>query len=341
MSDLVSVIIPVYNVEKYVADTLESVVSQSYSNLEIIVINDGSTDNSLQIVRKFERQDSRIKVIDKENEGLSVARELGISVAQGVYFVTIDSDDVISRDYIKELHRALVENDADISLCARKTFGGKNEEVLWLDKNIVSPLQTDYDMLEKKYNFIAGAYQMSDSWNKMYRRSFVVDSGVHFILPRQYNGTDLLFNYSLLLHAPKIVVVNKPLYFYRLTQNSRVRRKNKHLENGFKYILERLLEENKKCADLRRIENQIYAAYISMIKYASQDLSEDIAEKKIQEKIRCYKELLATIPTFEMSRRYEIFSASSHELKLFTLLLFVRSAKGIYIYYKVRELWRK
>lgn len=342
MSELISVIIPVYNVERYIAATLDSVIVQTYSNLEIIVIDDGSTDHSLGIVKNYEKKDSRFKVISKKNEGLSVARELGIESAQGTFFVTIDSDDLIDPEYIKKLYKTITESNADIALCARKTFGADKDEILLLDENIDQCLQVDNDLLEQKYNYIAGTYQMSDSWNKMYRKSFVKEADVHFILPRQYNGTDLLFNYSLLLHRPKISIINEPLYFYRLTENSRVRRKNKHLEIGFRYIADRLLEENRRCTGSEKIENQIYAAYLSMLKYASQDLAQEIDGLKSKDKIlQQYKDFLKAVPYIERTRRSDIFHASRPELRVFVSLLFMRSARGIFCYYKLRELWRK
>lgn len=341
MNDLVSVIIPVYNVENYVGETLESVLAQSYSNMEVIVINDGSTDNSLEIIRRYEERDSRIKIVTKKNEGLGAARELGVAMAQGKFFVTIDSDDVLDDEYIQNLYTAIIENDADIALCARKSFDENGEDVLLLDKNIISPLEVTLEMLENQYNFIAGTYQMSDSWNKMYRKKFVVEADVHFSLPRQYNGTDLFFNYSLLLHMPKFVVVNEPLYFYRLTQNSRVRRKNKHLENGFRYILEKLLVENRKYLGSKQVENQIYASYLSMIKYATQDLSGEIKQLTRKEQIESYATLLETVPIFEKYSKREILRASSSSLRFFVRLVFMRSAKGIYYYYKIRTLWRR
>ena len=100
---LVSVVIPVYNVEKYVEKCLDSVINQTYQNLEIIIVNDGSTDNSLSVCQKKKLSDSRIKLINKENGGLSSARNAGIECAQGEFICFIDSDDWIELDYIEVL----------------------------------------------------------------------------------------------------------------------------------------------------------------------------------------------------------------------------------------------
>lgn len=335
MNDLITVIIPVYNVENYVAETIKSVLIQSYSNIEILLINDGSTDKSLEIINQIAKEDDRIKVIDKINEGLSSARELGVRHAHGKYFVTIDSDDILDQDYIKEMHEAIVQYNADIALCARKTFDASgNQEVLLLS-NVERYICIDKKMLDKGYNYIAGDYQMSDSWNKMYRTAYVLSTDVHFIMPKQYNGTDLLFNYCLLMHCPKIVTVNRPLYFYRLTEKSRVRRKNKHLEVGFKYILDRLLEEKNIIGGSEELEDQIYAAYFSMIKYATQDLTEEIQKMSYSQRISEYDKILITLPLTK--RKTRILHATRKELKFFVILLLMRSAKGIDAYYTLRS----
>ncbi|HCT9607821.1 TPA: glycosyltransferase family 2 protein, partial [Enterococcus faecalis] len=113
---LVSVVIPVYNVEKYVEKCLDSVINQTYQNLEIIIVNDGSTDNSLSVCQKKKLSDSRIKLINKENGGLSSARNAGIECAQGEFICFIDSDDWIELDYIEVLLNGMENTNVDISV---------------------------------------------------------------------------------------------------------------------------------------------------------------------------------------------------------------------------------
>lgn len=341
LNELISIIIPVYNVEKYVTETIESVIKQSYSDIEILLINDGSTDSSLAIIKEIEKSDSRVKVINKKNEGLSSAREIGIQQAKGKYFVTIDSDDLLDPDYIKELYKTIVDAKADIALCARKTFDKNGNQETVLLNNVESILNIDKKVLDEQYNYIAAEYQMSDSWNKMYRREFVICSDVHFNTPKMYNGTDMLFNYCLLMHCPKIATVNMPLYYYRLTENSRVRRKNKHLEVGFRYILNQLLEENKKCINSYKLENQIYASYLSMLKYATQDLSYEIRNLKFEDQVKEYGTILETMPQIARNRKRLIIHASRKEMKLFAVLLLKRDARKIALFYRLRSLIRK
>ena len=338
--DLISVIVPVYNVEKYISDCITSIIGQTYKTLEILVINDGSTDNSLEICKTFESSDSRITLIDKNNEGLSIAREIGISRAKGKFFVTVDSDDYLESDYIEKLHSQIIKYNADIALCARFAFDDTSENIVSLDQNIPEYIAVDENILKNSYARTAQMYQMSDSWNKMYNTEFVKNADVHFCLPRNYNGTDLLFNYSLLLHKPTLTAINEPLYHYRLTQNSRVRRKNKHLEIGFKYIFEQLMVENRKCQNGYKISNQIHVAYFYMMKYASQDILDEVVDLDENLKFKRYSQFINTFPTINILRKIQIWIIVPRNLKVFSLLLLTKSVKGIILYYKLRSFRR-
>ena len=113
---IISVIVPVYNVEKYLSECIESIIDQTYLDLEIILINDGSTDGSFDICKEYEKRDSRIKLIDKINGGLSSARNAGIDNASGAYLCFVDSDDCLEKDALMQLYQAISESD--ISICS-------------------------------------------------------------------------------------------------------------------------------------------------------------------------------------------------------------------------------
>ena len=114
IGDLVSVIVPVYNVEKYVAKCLDSLISQTYDNIQIIIVNDGSSDRSLDIVERYKNIDSRVKVYNKKNGGLSDARNTGIKYAEGEFICFVDSDDWVSNDYVEALI-SMFEEKVDIT----------------------------------------------------------------------------------------------------------------------------------------------------------------------------------------------------------------------------------
>lgn len=126
MDSLISVIVPVYNVEKYLEKCIDSIVNQTFDHLEIILVNDGSTDHSLEICEKYKVQDKRIKVIDKKNGGLSDARNVGTQVAMGKFITFVDSDDFIDSDMITYLYHLITQADADISICQHKEIDEKS-----------------------------------------------------------------------------------------------------------------------------------------------------------------------------------------------------------------------
>lgn len=113
----VSVILPVYNSEKYIATTLESLINQTLKEIEIICVNDGSKDNSIQILKEFEIKDERIKIIDKENQGVWKARMDGIKKAKGQYITFIDSDDYVKENFLERLYKSITENSSDVAIC--------------------------------------------------------------------------------------------------------------------------------------------------------------------------------------------------------------------------------
>ena len=113
----VSVILPVYNSEKYITTTLESLIGQTLKEIEIICVNDGSKDNSIQILKEFERKDKRIKIIDKENQGVWKARMDGIKMAKGQYISFIDSDDYVKENFLERLYKNITENRSDVAIC--------------------------------------------------------------------------------------------------------------------------------------------------------------------------------------------------------------------------------
>ena len=117
MEQLVSIIVPIYNVEKYIKECIDSIINQTYKNLEIILVDDGSPDCCPKICDEYSKKDKRIKVIHKENGGLSSARNAGLDVAKGEYVSFIDSDDVVDEKFIETLYNLCIENNCDISEC--------------------------------------------------------------------------------------------------------------------------------------------------------------------------------------------------------------------------------
>lgn len=210
----VSVIIPVYNVENYLKLCLDSVLAQTYSNLEIIVINDGSTDSSDLICRDYAARDSRILYFSKDNSGISDTRNVGIHQASGDYVTFVDSDDWLEPTYIEELYEKIVAYDADIAISNYYRFN-EMDNLFYFHigaedyyEQVYSPAQIIEGLYEKRFN---KNFALISAWGKLYRRSLFDD----LLFPRDQIGEVGFFNLKAYLMSDKIVYLNKGLYIYR------------------------------------------------------------------------------------------------------------------------------
>ena len=205
-SPLVSVIIPIYNVESYLAQCLESVLGQSYENLEILLINDGSTDSSGAIARKYASKDPRIHLFTQANAGQSAARNLGLEHAQGEYVSFIDSDDYIDRDFIKELFDHTCETARTTIQTNFLLFG---EEFSQIEANFFSKKQLDFTLAPQTIQYLS-FYGVST----LFRREIIEKWGIRFPLNRS-NAEDSSFLYRYVCFAPDISLIYGSAYHYR------------------------------------------------------------------------------------------------------------------------------
>ena len=211
---LVSVIVPVYNVESYVAKCIESIINQTFKDLEIILIDDGSTDSSGSICDSFAEKDKRIKVIHKENGGLSSARNAGLDIAVGEYIVFVDSDDYINLKMVETLYLAIIDNKADLSICNYIHVNELGEEIgiseLRLTKRQIISSEWMLERISRGWTFGAIA------WNKMY--SSKVFKKLRYPLGRI--NEDEFISHRVMAQAEKAVIIPDVLYYYLLRQGS-------------------------------------------------------------------------------------------------------------------------
>lgn len=206
--ELISVIVPIYNIEKYLPQCIESIVKQTYTNLEIILVNDGSTDSSGDICNKYSLNDSRIVVINKENGGLSDARNAGIEAANGSYIGFVDGDDWIEEMMYQNLLSAIKEFDADLS------FGVTERETRkHFENNITNELVViDGDDILNAYICPEhNPHILKAAWDKLYKRDLIGE--LRFI--KGIHGEDGPFNMEIMCKAKKCVFVSKVIYHYR------------------------------------------------------------------------------------------------------------------------------
>lgn len=233
MDDLISVIVPVYNVENYIHACLESILHQSYKNIEVILVDDGSTDNSGSICDNYGKKDERIKVIHKRNGGLSDARNTGILYANGKYIMFVDSDDVISIDIVKYLYRLIKNNSADIGVC---------DPVHYYSNGIISyEGESTQQIFNSEEAIVEMLYQKSflvAAWGKIYRKEYFNDIS----FPCGMIFEDSAVMYKIFDKADKIVYGNAKLYGYRHRDGSITTRKFSKKDGDILDICDELVE---------------------------------------------------------------------------------------------------
>lgn len=225
---LVSVIVPIYNVEQYLKTCIDSIVNQTYSNLEVILVDDGSPDRCPEICDEYAKNDNRIKVIHQKNGGLAHARNVGIANSNGGYLTFVDSDDYVSNDYVECLYKGLIESNADISIASFIVFKESEPSSATLEKvPFVEVTKNDYF---KEYASIKAEKSMPfiTAWNKLYKKELF--DGIKYPKGKLYE--DAFTTYKLIEKARKIVYSTTKLYYYRLNPQSILGQsfKEKHLE---------------------------------------------------------------------------------------------------------------
>ena len=241
--NLISIIVPIYNVEKYLDRCINSIINQSYKNLEIILVNDGSTDDSLKICEKYKLIDNRIKIINKKNGGLSDARNYGIDVAKGKYISFVDSDDLIHIDMYKILYDVISTKNSDIAICRYKKFNINNGNYII------------YDSKKKKrnikFNCVSNEYALGkclntkqftvSAWSKLYKRELF--NNLKFPVGTEMEDWAIIVD--LMIKSKKVVMINQKLYYYFYRNNSIINGKFK--ENDLK--LENIFIRNLQLVD--------------------------------------------------------------------------------------------
>ena len=214
MNSVVSIIVPVYNVEKYLERCLDSLVKQTYKNLEIILIDDGSTDKSMSLLKKYGDCDKRIKIFNQTNKGAAIARNYGLSIANGDYVIFLDSDDFFEKDLIEISLKEAEKYNSDIVIFRAESFDNLTGVSAPLNDKIEKYFKYPKKILSYKDipNDIFNSFLIAP-WNKLYKKSFLDKYGIEFQNIKRTN--DLLFTSKTLICAKKIVLVNKILLHYR------------------------------------------------------------------------------------------------------------------------------
>ena len=210
---LISIIVPCYNVEKYLAECVDSLIAQSYQNLEILLIDDGATDRTAEIAKDYAAKYIRVHYHHRENGGLSAARNTGIEVSGGEYIAFVDSDDYVEPDYIEKLYAAISDSSADVAVCGFKKEEMSNAEVAFDDDRVISAhtaMRILGDIYPKENVLLVIA------WNKLYKRQLF--DGVRFQEGRIHE--DEFCAHRIIGRCDKVAVISDVLYHYRIREGS-------------------------------------------------------------------------------------------------------------------------
>lgn len=224
--ELISVIVPIYNVEKYLKQCIDSIIIQTYPELEIILVDDGSPDNCGILCDEYELKDNRIKVIHQDNMGLSGARNTGIYASHGAYLCFIDSDDLVTPDYCQVLYDLLKDNDYDFSVCGTCRFQDgydPNPVNASLEGNTLESKEFLKEQLNKRSEF--------GVWNKLYRRS--IFSKMKFAVGRL--NEDVIWSGDLSINTTKCIEIKSQHYCYRQRSNGIVSNQSQKCSLDFLY----------------------------------------------------------------------------------------------------------
>lgn len=210
----ISLIIPVYNVEKYIDNTLNSVLAQTFKDYEVIMINNGSTDKSLEILKKYAQKHKNFKLINQHNRGLSNARNAGVKAAKGEYIAFLDSDDFLAPAFLEVLYNSAITNCADISCCNYYLYYDKNCRKVYMPFTAKTGVYSNEVALKK---LILDTTFHFFLWNKLFKRSLFIDNNISFY---DMYFEDVAVCPQLFYYANQISFVNKPLYYYRRHKGS-------------------------------------------------------------------------------------------------------------------------
>ena len=302
---MISVIVPVFNIEQYLEKCIESIVNQTYRNLQIILVDDGSTDKSGEICDAYAQKDSRIKVIHKQNGGLSDARNYGLEKAEGDLLSFIDGDDWIHPQMYEIMTDAIEKNSADMAVCQYQ----QTDEKSFLRRIDTSRLS---------YTIVSGTRAMTDmsniypmAWNKLYRRE--IFDNLRYPVGKLHEDEYVI--HKIFRKTDKIAITEESLYFYEVREGSITSGINiKRIEDSFQAYTERVdfCREEKWEDALPAVVNQ-YCDFCLRTYYNLQKKEIDSKEYDIEKLWKSERNMIGQFPDIKLEEKYRKFAISPKE----------------------------
>ena len=303
----ISVIVPVYNVEEYLKECVESLISQTWDNYEIILVDDGSTDSSGKICDFYAMSNENISVIHKKNGGLSSARNAGIPFATGKYIAFVDSDDKVHQDYLKIMIELMIKYDADLVACNYC----EGQECVWEQDNNTIEIRSGNEILNKMNE---RDVLVTVAWNKLYDSKFFNQYGLRY--PEGKIHEDMFLTPQILYHTKKMVITDKKLYFYRQRLNSIMNSKFSLKKLDILDAIRFRIHFFEKCRNNKLIKLE-YESYIRKSIQLYFEMSAEKEAKYIRNKNNIYTEM------YKIFKKKNVFLAISwkYKIKSFSFLV--------------------
>ncbi len=339
--ELISVIVPVYNVELYLCRCVESIQNQTYTNLEIILVDDGSPDNCPKICDELKANDKRIKVIHKHNEGLGLTRNAGLLLATGDYVTFVDSDDWIDETHIENLYNALKLNDADVAL-GRHTRVTSDGVMVKKDFSLAEGLYKGKDVFERILLPLIGPkpedfrdVQISSSVAmNLYKMSIIRENQISFVSERLVVAEDTFFNIDFLFYANTAVCIEEYGYFYFQNANSICESYNpKRFERTLRYYKE-MYNKAERYGFHENVQYRIERSFLMKSRVAIRHIV--LSEMTPKNKIEQIVEILGNDVMKSVLADYPIHKFIP-SMRLMVQMMKNQNAYGVYLLMWLRE----
>lgn len=342
MNDTVSIVVTVFNIKNYIDRCIEGLIHQTYKNIQIVLVDDGSDDGSSEICDNWAKRDGRIKVIHKSNGGLSDARNCGLEKSKGKFVCFVDGDDYVENKMIETSYRVATENDADIVVFSNYNVDSNNKKQAFRihsKKNVYSGSEIMNDFFDECIGSLPSSktdYDVGFSpWGRLYKKSFLCNNNIRFKSERILIYEDLMFLLDSLPVANKVVLVNEPLYNYCSNDTSLTRKVDPKRFEKIKYqfnFLKNNFPYNHELFDNKNTMLRFRRTMIGYVRNAISRISMDNIHsyQNIKEVVNddfC-QELLKDYPIKDLPKKQFLF-AFLLKYRLTAALYFVVKIKNI------------
>lgn len=319
----ISIIVPAYNAERTIKDTIYSILEQSYKNFELIIINDGSTDATLDICKQFD--DQRIRIFSQENAGLSNTRNIGIEKANGKYICFVDSDDTVNNQYLEHLYNSITKNDTDLAICGIILERNDNKKYSSFEKSkIFDNCYSDKDFMQLFENGL-----INSSCNKLYKTNIIKYNNLKFLYLN--TAEDIIFNVEYLKYTSKVSTIKEALYTYKLDNSHLTKKVSEEM-----FVANTLLHKNM--LEYTPIENHIYIntflyhQYLSLIIKFLYKINANVYDRN-----NTYKILDKYINNQYIRKSFNAYTPSNYKEQIIHFLVKNKLYTFIRLYLKIKD----